>query len=236
MNAPEKLPAATRDLFVSVPETILPGGRVVPAFKVGQFLTSQNAKGKAAITAEGAPWVRINYHEARKAADEAGYKLITDSQALALAYQVAAQDSNWTGGKVGTGKLFQGFRKGTSVCAAVGDFEPADPDERRWFILPNGERIYDVAGNAYTWVEDDTQGDAKGLIAKPFTANSPSIVIPYPAEDKGQGWTPRVGADWSGLALIRGGCWFSGSDAGAFYLSSDWPVCRYDLVGFRCTN
>ena len=225
------------DQFVHVPETVLPGGRIVPAFEVGQYPTTRySVDGSLAICADGAPWVSIDYHQSNREAETAGYKLIRESQWLALAYQIAAQDDNWTGGKVGEGKLYQGLRMGSVRSGQIGTYEPRDKDERTWFVLPGGERIYHLAGNVYEWVFDDVQGDDKGLIAKPFTADSPSLVIPYPAEDKGQGWTPRAGTDWSGNALIRGGCWRSGSSAGAFRLDFGWPVSERGSVGFRCTK
>lgn len=240
MNAPDRLVTANatslRDCFVIVPETVLPGGLRVPAFCVGQYLSSKRPNGQVAITAGGAPWVNINYHDARAAAQAAGYQLITESQALALAYQIAANDDNWTGGSVGLGKLCQGLRNWTVRSAQPGSYTPDDGDEGRWCNLPNGESICDAAGNAFTWVFDDVQGNEQGLIAKAFAAYSPSIVIPYPREDKGQGWTPPAGRDWSGYALFRGGYWRSGSSAGAFRLLIDWPDYRFDLVGFRCTK
>jgi hypothetical protein len=225
-----------KDLFVTVPETTLPGGRIVPAFRVGQYVCTQGTGGRAAITAEGTPWVRINFAEAKAACAAAGYALITESQALALAYQVALQPENWTGGAIGKGKLYQGLRKWTVRSAQAGDFVSSDPDERRWFALPDGQRIFDVAGNVFTWVSDDVQGDEQGLVAKPFAKDSPSLVIPFPDKDKGQGWTPRTGADWSGDALVRGGYWRSEAVAGAFRLSNDWPGYRGGYVGFRCTQ
>lgn len=224
------------NLFVTIPATMLPGGLSVPSFRVGQYVCTQGRNGKAAVTAEGTPWVRINYNDARMACLNAGYALITESQALALAYQVALQPENWTGGAIGKGKLHQGLRKWSAHAAQPGTHEPSDPDERRWFALPNGQRIFDVAGNVFTWVFDDVQGDEQGLIAKPFAKDSPSLVIPYPSKDKGQGWTPRIGADWSGRALVRGGCWGSGANAGAFRLNYDWPDGRSGSVGFRCTQ
>jgi len=65
-------------------------------------------------------------------------------------------------------------------------------------------------GNVYQWVFDNVQGDITGVIASDFAEDSPSITTaPYPSEEKGMGnyevW------DWSGRALIRGGCWYSGS-------------------------
>ena len=50
MNAPAVAAApaiATQDLFVKVPQTTLPNGRVVPAFEVGQYLCSKGADGRA---------------------------------------------------------------------------------------------------------------------------------------------------------------------------------------------
>ena len=54
--------------------------------------------------------------------------------------------------------------------------------------------------------------------------------------EKGTGWRPSAGRDWSGLALVRGGYWDSVGDAGAFRLNYDWPDLGDDSVGFRCTK
>ena len=221
--------------FVPIPETTLPGGLVVPAFQIAQYPCSQRG-GKLSITKDGTPWVRINYINATKACNDAGYQLARETQRLAVAYHIAAQDENWTGGGVGFGKMYQGLRKWNVNSAQPASIEPKDEDERRWFVLPGGHRIYDIAGNVWEWTFDDVQGNDKGLIARPFKADSPSLVIPYPDKDKGQGWTPPVGSNWSGNALVRGGYWCSESNAGAFYLGDDWPDGEDDVVGFRCTK
>jgi hypothetical protein len=54
--------------------------------------------------------------------------------------------------------------------------------------------------------------------------------------EKGVGWIPDAEDDWSGYALVRGGCWRSDGNAGAFHLSGYWPGREYDSVGFRCTK
>ena len=54
--------------------------------------------------------------------------------------------------------------------------------------------------------------------------------------EKGVGWRSSNRVDWSGAALIRGGCWRSERIAGAFCLNRDWPGREYGVVGFRCTN
>lgn len=226
-----------QDQFIQVPETTLPGGVIVPAFSVGQYACTQVDDGKAAVAADAAPWVRINFAEAKAACEKAGYKLITELQWLAIAWNASQQAINWTKGKVGEGKLFRGIRKGNYSSAQPGNVEPADKKERRWLTISNGERICDLNGNVFQWVFDDVQGDEVGLIAKVFDKESPSIATaPYPSEENGMGWRPSAGSNWSGYALVRGGCWFSGSLSGVFRLGLGWPDGRYDRVGFRCTK
>lgn len=227
----------SHDRFITVPETTLPNGVVVPAFQVGQYASTKGDDGKLAIRAEGAPWVRINYSDAKKACETAGYKLITETQWLAIAYNASQQDANWTGGKVGEGKLFQGIRKGNVSSAQPGSYTSPDADEQRWLTLSNGERICDLNGNVWQWVFDDVQGNESGLIAKAFAKDSPSITTrPFPSLKAGMGWIPEAGANWSGRALIRGGCWFSDDYAGAFVLGYGWPGGGGVDVGFRCTK
>lgn len=230
-EAPEPAPA-----YITVPETTLPGGRVVPAFRVSTYLCSRGAGDVAVSSATGAPWVSIDYNTKRQACARAGGQLITETQALALAWDVYQQDINWTGGKVGEGSLFQGLRKGSVDKAMPASYEPDDPDERRWHQLSNGERIYDLAGNAFTQIFDDVQGDENGLTTV-IQADSISLTTaPYPSLERGVGWRPVGKCDWSGNALVRGGCWVSESNAGVFRLGYGWPGGRSDRVGFRCTQ
>lgn len=230
--------ALTADsVFIQVPEITLPNGQVVPAFSVGQYLSSKGPMDIPQVSALTAPWVEINYSEARQACVRAGLALITELQLLAIAHDIAGQAINWTGGAVGEGHIYQGLHKGTVDHAQHGDFVSDDPDERRWHQLSNGARVFDFAGNAYSWVFDDVQGDADGVIARAFSAESPSLATaPYPSREKGMGWMPSAGANWSGDALVRGGCWDVGADAGVFRLDSDWPGSRLVDVGFRCTK
>ena len=232
-GAPEA--RAKNNCFITVPEITLPGGIIVPSFQVGQYACSKDEDGVGVINADDAPWVNINYHKAREACEKSGYKLITETQWLAIAYDASQQDANWTKGKVGEGKLFRGIREGNMSSAQPGGYEPADKKERRWLVLSNGERICDLNGNVYQWVFDDVQGDEKGIISRNFATDSASITTPpYPSREKGMGdykvW------DWSGYALIRGGYWYSESDAGAFNLNGAWPGYEFDSVGFRYTK
>ncbi|MFC3107384.1 SUMF1/EgtB/PvdO family nonheme iron enzyme [Undibacterium arcticum] len=223
--------------FVPVPETKLPGGIVVPAFQVAQYVSSDGGDGKVEVSATAKPWTKINFQSAKQACTNAGYSMITETQWLAIAYNASQQAENWTEGRVGHGTMFQGIRKGNVSSAQPGDFQSKDPEERRWLVLSNGSRICDFNGNVFQWVFDDVQGDEQGLIAKTITLESPSqSTAPYPSDKKGLGYRPDSARDWSGRALIRGGCCFSDDYAGAFNLGLDWPDDDYGNVGFRCTK
>ncbi|MBC7860315.1 MAG: hypothetical protein H7Z39_16400 [Burkholderiaceae bacterium] len=220
-----------------MPATTLPNGVAVPSFQVGRYLCGEGFNRPATICAGAAPWVEVNYAEAVNACAAIGGKLITELQWLAIAHDIAGQDINWTGGKVGAGAVFQGLHLGNVDEAQPGDYVSDDANERRWHQLSNGERVFDFAGNAYSWIFDDVQGDEQGLITKPFAEDSPSIATaPHPSMENGMGWRPRAGSDWSGDALVRGGYWRDGDYAGVFHLNLDWPGVRCDIVGFRCTK
>jgi hypothetical protein len=147
--------------------------------------------------------------------------------------------ANWSGGAVGEGDLMRGLHLDLDDVDEPypGNFVSPDPLERRMFTLSNGEQICDAAGNAYTWIFDDVQGDENGIVARKFAADSLSITCaPFPSMTRGMGWFPDAGRDWSGRALVRGGCWCSCSDAGVFRLVCDSPVSDCGDVGFRCTT
>lgn len=222
--------------FIVVPETTLPSGLVVPSFNYGAYFCSKGEDGKVIVTAEGVPWVRINFAEAKAACEESGFSLVTESQELAIRQNAAAQDCNWTKGKVGEGKLFRGLRKGNVSSAQPGTFQSPDAKERRVLTLSNGEQPYDLSGNIWGWAFDDVQGSADGLTGK-IAADSISLTTaPYPSQEKGMGWRPDGERNWSGYALVRGGCWRSVSNAGVFYLNYCGPSGRNGIVGFRCTK
>lgn len=222
--------------FAPVPETTLPNGQVVPAFLVSRYMCTV-VDGKATVSAFDTPTVEINYRDSNAACEAVGMKLIRETQALALAWNIYNVGENWTGGAVGEGDLFQGLHKGTVSGVQLNDYESEDPEERRYFVLSNGERVYDVAGHLFSWVFDDVQGNEDGIVARAITAASPSLsTAPHPSMEKGTGWRPDAPAKWSGLALLRGGYWDSGAGAGVFRLVSVWPGNCDDLVGFRSTK
>jgi formylglycine-generating enzyme required for sulfatase activity len=229
------------DDWVTVPTTTLPGGRVVPLFQVARFAAARDAAGKLSFAADDAPWININYAEAQAVAAEHGYKLITETQWLAIAWNASQVAENWSGGAVGVGKMNQGIRNDS--CARSGSDvsdSPSDP-VRRYVTLSNGQRVYDFNGNLFQWVFDDVQGNSEGLINASITAQSLSRSVAAAAgaadwREKGLGWQPDGDARWAGVALLRGGCFYSEDAAGVFRLNYDFPDGRDADVGFRCTK
>ena len=235
-GSPELLSALadTHPGFVQVPETKLPSGFVVPAFKVAQHAATNSENDDGSTDLALKPWTNISFHAAEEACKSMGYNMITETQWLAIAYNLSQQDCNWTGGKVGEGDLFQGIRNGGGDKPS--DYVPSNISERRWMMLSNGEKVCDFNGNVFQWVFDDVQGDEKGLIAKSFASESLSMSTPpFVSRKNGMGWRPDVGTDWSGNALVRGGYWYSNDHAGVFYLNRCHPGGENDNVGFRCT-
>lgn len=222
--------------FVRIPETTLPGGRVVPSFEVARHPCSAGANGAVLVDGKDAPRVDISYRKAKEWLASAGRAMLTASQGLAIALDIAAQDINWTGGKVGHGSIYQGLRRGTVNGPQAASHEPGD-DERRWHQLSTGERIWDYSGNVWVWMHDDLHGDDEGLVKGTIPADSPLLIsAPAPSQEKGVGWVPTGPLSWSGYALFRGGYWYSSDDAGVFRLDYGSPGNGFRSVGVRCTK
>jgi hypothetical protein len=222
--------------FIAVPATTLPGGVDVPAFAVARWLAARGPDGQVLLSETAPPWVCISYHAARLACALAGFELLTELQALAIAHDIAGQAANWTGGAVGAGSLFQGLHRGRFDSAQPACVESPDALERRWFVLSNGERIVDAAGNAFSWVFDDVQGNGDGIVAHCFAPGSPTLATaPGMPMQQGLGWWPQAGRSWWGRALARGGSWSSQEGAGIFTVVDERPLAERAYVGFRCT-
>jgi len=228
--------------FIRVPEVHLPCGIVVPTFDASTFLCSQAPDSRvprAASLARLTPWVRVSYWEALAACRASGWSLITERQWLAIAHDAAGQNCNWTGGKVGLGKLKQGLRKRSILSPASGMYQPDDKSEARWKTLSNGQKLCDFGGNAWSWVYDDIQGGQEGVtgVVEP---DSPSVTTaPCDPRADGMGIFPKAGSArlvWDDRGLIRGGGCCSGKDAGAFALYAALLNGQYAMVGFRATR
>ena len=121
------------NLFIPVPKTTIPGGIIVPPFHVGQYICTQQ-DGKAAVTADGAPWLVNTFDEARKACEAAGFKLLTDRQFAALCTNIGKQSINWT------------LKAGKQVLFF----------ERGWLQLSNGKRIFGLCTDLWVAPSKDS--------------------------------------------------------------------------------
>jgi hypothetical protein len=222
--------------FILVPATTLPCGITVPAFAVARWLAARGPGGRVLLSGSAPPWVNIGYHAARAACARSGLGLLTELQALAIAHDLARQAVNWSGGAAGEGQLFQGLHRGGVAAPQPAWLELPDPRERRWHALSNGQRIHDFAGNAFSWVFDDVQGNAEGVVAHAFAPDSPTVSgAPGEPLQRGLGWWPKAGSSWWGRALARGGAWSSQEGAGIFTVVDERPRSERPYIGFRCT-
>ena len=118
----------------------------------------------------------------------------------------------------------------------------------RTAVLPNGQIIWDIAGNASEWVDEIANADEL-----PTDATPASELLEYPdvikygdmsyARPSGYNWTSANGigqiyTDYSaGSALrgfVRGGSYLDGEKAGVFGLDlSKAPNYKGEEVGFR---
>lgn len=210
---------------------------VVADFLVGRFMTRFNDDGTATISADAVPTTYISYDDALPKLEAAGLKMLTLAQSHVLALEVLEQGANWSGGEVGKGKLMQGLHMGTVRGAVDGNYVSPNEEERRGFVLSNGEIVNDVAGHLYAWLFDDVHGDERGLVkTDSLPVDSPAVYAPYEAGTHGIGYPMDEGDDLSGGALIRGGCWSSGGYAGVFGVDGGWPGGDVGDVGVRSTK
>ena len=110
---------------------------------------------------------------------------------------------------------------------------------KRTHSLSNGEVIWDLSGNVYEWVRDNssvTQGGSGYVRTTPF-----SDALKWgPANDySGQTGAAEAGLgyffDASAGAVIRGGYWDGGTNAGPFdALLGYGPSVSSTHIGFRC--
>ncbi len=127
-------------------------------------------------------------------------------------------------------------------------------DQRRTHVLSNSNVIWDFSGNLWEWVDYfnyNNKPTPANAAWNEYTAVSGSSymaknrLVPTNAlkswwSDSWNGATNGIGqyyggANGGGGALLRGGYWSDGSDAGVFAVSlSGVPSSTYSSVGFRC--
>ena len=126
-------------------------------------------------TASGSPWTSISQQDAKTecASLGKGYHLITNDEWMTIATNAASQNSNWSGGTVGSGTLYRGHSDnsptvacpagsiddnayveddaGTDCTAYASGTENDEATQRRTHTLSNGQVIWDLSGNVWEW-------------------------------------------------------------------------------------
>ncbi len=105
------------------------------------------------------PWIR----SARLSASEceslgSGFDLISNKEWMAIARDIELVDSNWSGGSIYNGCLFQGNTGVDGACAYDGGSVANHGNSRNSkaiLRLSNGEEIFDFSGNVSEYVDSD---------------------------------------------------------------------------------
>ncbi len=255
-NYGTKLEGRCDDLtgYVWVPGSAKYG--TLPGFCVMQYEAKNDGSNNAVSTASGAPWVSIDQRSARLAAQAAcsGCHLITENEWLTIADNVLWQNSNWSGGTVGTGCLFRGNSGISDTCSYNG----ADPESgtgrnsKARLSLSNGVELWDIAGNVYEWTdsiantddmpEDATIPDAGGewlqytdiIKYKAFNYARPTRDGWNSSQGIGNLFTDVGDASGSVRGLRRGGYWGIATNAGVFTLNLGFSQTSVSTdTGFR---
>ena len=163
--------------YINVPANTALG---VPAFRVMKYEAKNDGSGNPVSKEDTTPWVEISQTEAFSAcrslnsensdndinsdANEDGtYTLISNPEWMTIARNIELVDENWAGGAVGTGCLFKGNAGYTNYCnnVSAAHYDGNDPEfgpdrnPMASLTLSTGEKIWDLSGNVFEWVDWD---------------------------------------------------------------------------------
>lgn len=231
--------------FVTVPDDSTYGASNICIMK---YEAKNDGSGKVISSAAGYPWTSIDYNNANTAAKTAcvGCHLVTEAEWMTLAKNLLSVNSNWSGGSVGSGFVYNGHNdNGPSsyVVASTDDNDGyyktnnvAPSDQRRTLTLSNGDVIWDIAGNVREWMNDQISTQKPGVLGgggayrewPTVTTTGVMPVSPFPVSTGINGaadWTNAtngIGTLYSNTDVVslyvpvRGGSW---NDANAGVLS-----------------
>jgi hypothetical protein len=204
-------------------------------------------------TPSGTPWVSITQTEAIDTCNALGNgaHLITNAEWTLIARSAEGVSSNWNGTV-----MYRGHSDGTPANSLASD--GSDPyygtgqsspsEQRRTLTLANGQTIWDLAGNVYEWNNNTcTIGTGTGNWYNSgawieWTDSNLSDHEKYIAGPSGSfmgtnGVGRYYGCSANGNAVLRGGTWDNGTDAGVFTLALNYSSAySHARIGFRCVR
>jgi formylglycine-generating enzyme required for sulfatase activity len=193
------------------------------------------------------PWVSISQVNSKNRCQAIGEQLITNAQWMTIARNIESQAQNWTNSAVGDGSLFRGRSNSTEAADAS---DPLSGVNTRTHTLSNGEVIWDIAGNVYSWTDNIIDATRRPV------GNGANWVQWTTVTDYGDlnyNITRSGNSDWTGTqgigqyyegasgtgdrAFRRGGGWGNGTFAGVFALNLNFsPTFTGTGIGFRCSR
>lgn len=178
-------------ILINCPEGFI-GVPGMPAYSTSDFCVMKyeaknDGDGNPVSRPSGSPWTGISQTMAiaRAATACTGCRLITDREWLTIAANVLSVNSNWSGGKVGSGYVFKGHVNdgpGSALAASSDDSDGlfgmspstigdgVQYNSRRTLTLTNGEVIWDLSGNVFEWVSDHMTGAQPGPTGQNFAS------------------------------------------------------------------
>ncbi len=216
---------------------ILPSGMVCPVgfivapgnttFGTSDFcIMKYEAKNNGSIAVsrpDGTPWTLSQTAAISTAlAACSGCHLVTEAEWMTLVANVLSVPSNWSGGVVGSGYVYQGHinsnpasalaassNDGDGLNGISGGTGTAGTNSRRTLTLTNGEVIWDLVGNVWEWTNCTIAGGAQpGLSGETAPAykeyNNPSLLWNgFPPLSRPSAISPTVGSYSSAQAVGR---------------------------------
>lgn len=128
---------------------------------------AKNVGGIATSQASSTPWVSITQTNAIAAATAAGGHLLTEAEWMTIAADVLSVKYNWSGGAVGSGRIYQGHVNHNPDSALAASTDDSDvhngmtggfgttsgTNSSRVLYLSSGDAIWDLSGNVYEWTQ-----------------------------------------------------------------------------------
>lgn len=228
---------------------------------------AKNVGGVATSQADVTPWASITQTSAETACTNTGGHLITNNEWMTIARNVEQVASNWSGGSVGSGCLYRGNVGTDDACGYNGSDPEygTGRNAKASLTLSNGLVIWDFAGNVWEWISSASNIECSGSYpcANMPSDSTPAsewlawnAITNYGAfgsntylGPSNTAWTSSYGTgslySYQALpygggtvhALLRGGYWAYGSNAGVFAgLLRYGPAGASVSVGFRCVR